>query len=221
MIRPDCPETFNYFMHEFEDKNLHINVQTLINILESISLSDEDKIKYLTPYSMKKDIVKFFEDRSQNLNITTNVSFDVFKLFTLPNKTTHQIEYVSSSHKVSVKQEKKDLSSAQNQDLPEYDKVLTLYDAELWYNVLYSKMAGPMVYPYECYKKLGNYLKCISMARPSPETDLVRIEYQTGRYLNNKQTGKLLELAVHSKIQNGTSFLNSNIAEISIQYYWD
>ena len=84
LISPDMPLTFKYFMEEFEDRLLFINFETLINILNSISLSDQEKIKWLEPFSLKKDINSCLRARKQNLNFATGVEFDVWKTFQMP-----------------------------------------------------------------------------------------------------------------------------------------
>ena len=55
---------------------------------------------------------------------------------------------------------------------------------------------------------------------PSHETDLVRVEFQTGRTINNCQTGIVLKLATEALINTETSFLKMEIADVSILYYW-
>ena len=44
LIKPDLPNTFKYFMEEFEHRRLFMNFETLENILNSISLTDDQKI---------------------------------------------------------------------------------------------------------------------------------------------------------------------------------
>ena len=78
------PETFRYFMTEFEHRNLFMTFDTLVNILNSISLTDEEKRRYLKPYSLKSDIELYLAKRHQNKHKVTDETFDVFKTFKLP-----------------------------------------------------------------------------------------------------------------------------------------
>ena len=65
------------------------------------------------------------------------------------------------------------------------------------------------------------YMPNVEIKKPSPETDLVKMTYNTGRFLNNKLTGSLLKLASESDVKVMTSFLRSDSADIAIQYYWE
>ena len=68
---------------------------------------------------------------------------------------------------------------------------------------------------------LNDYFEEVTMKRPSPETDVLRVKYLTGLFINKKETGAMLNLAATTSTHSEISFLKTDTCEIAVHYYWE
>lgn len=78
-----------------------------------------------------------------------------------------------------------------------------------------------MNYTAETIQRLGKFFPGITKSVPSPQTELIRVEFQTGEFLNNDLSAQFIELAAESSENDYTSILKRDIGTIFIEYYWE